>query len=443
MKSILYITTILSLFCACRVMDVEPQDAISADAAFKDKNGIEKGILGSYNALGSLSYYGRTYILFSDLAADNLAHPADATASDYAEVDNNAILPENSAVDGIWSSIYYGINVANNVIDRVPGMSDMTEVEKGEALGELYFLRALNHFNLVNFFGAIPVKITPTVGVNNIDVPRDSVSKVFDQIISDLTFAENNLSPSSSNKIRASRYAATALLARVYLYEKNYTKAWEKSNDVITNGGYTFLTNYSDIFKEDKCAESIFEVDFTEQNRNRIAEYNFPKSLNGRREVAPDASLINAYESNDTRFATSVKYEGAFAYAIKYDDLSKGADNFIVLRLAEMYLIRAEAEAHKADAVISEIQDDINTIRNRAGLATTNAKTIDELLGAIDQERRVEFAFEGQRWFDLVRTGKATEVLPNVTNINKTLFPIPASELLTNNDPGMIQNPGY
>jgi hypothetical protein len=443
MKHVFYSLVIVFLLGGCDVLNVEPVDSIPADAAFKDKTGIERGILGSYSALQGLSYYGRTYIIFADLAADNLSHPPDATSSDYAEVDNNGILPENSAVSGIWEIIYDGINRANNVIDKVPGMTDMTETEKNEALGELYFIRALNHFNLVNYFGAIPIKTKPTIGVNNLDAGRDSVSEVYAQIITDLTFAEENLQASASNKTRASKYAAVALLARVYLYKGDYDLAYEKANDVIVNGGYTLLDDYGDIFANDGSAESIFEVDFTEVDRNRIAEYNFPKSLNGRREVQPDASLLSAYETNDERKDYSIAYDGSNAYANKYNDLSKGTDNVIVLRLAEMYLIRAEAEAHKPAANIAAIQDDINMIRTRANLPPTAVNTIDELLTVMENERRVEFAFEGQRWFDLVRTGRAMDVLPHVTNINKTLFPIPSAELQTNNSPDMKQNPGY
>ena len=124
MKNILFTLLILLLFAGCDVLDVEPEDAIPADEAFQDKAGIERGILGSYSSLQSLSYFGRTYIIFADLAADNLVHPPDATSSDYAEVDNNAILPENGAVSGIWASLYEGINDANNVIVKVPGMSE-------------------------------------------------------------------------------------------------------------------------------------------------------------------------------------------------------------------------------------------------------------------------------------------------------------------------------
>jgi hypothetical protein len=443
MRHVFILTGLLYLMSGCDVLNVEPMDSIPADQAFKDKAGIERGILGSYSSLQSLSYYGRTYLIFSDLAADNLSHPADATSSDYAEVDNNGILPENGAVSGIWASIYDGINVANNVIDKVPGMSDMTEEEKNVALGELYFLRALNHFNLMNYFGPIIIKTEPTVGVSSLDAGRDPVDQVYTQIIEDLTFAAEHLKATSSLKIRATKYAAVALLARVYLYQGEYDLAYEKANDVITNGGYALLDNYGDIFADDQSEESIFEVDFTELDRNRIAEYNFPKSLNGRREVAPDAGLLSSYEAGDERKTYSIAYDGSNAYANKYNDLSKGADNVIILRLAEMYMIRAEAEARKSGGDLTSVKNDLNTIRFRAGLDSTPAVTSAELLTAIEAERRVEFAFEGHRWFDLVRTGRAVNVIPTVTNVNKTLFPIPSGELLTNNSPDMFQNQGY
>jgi hypothetical protein len=119
MKKSFFLIILLSAASACDVLDVKPQSSILASEAFKDKKGIEKGILGAYSSFQNLSYYGRTFLIFSDLAADNLDHPTDATALEYRQVDNNAILPENGSVDGIWSSIYEGINVANNVIVKV------------------------------------------------------------------------------------------------------------------------------------------------------------------------------------------------------------------------------------------------------------------------------------------------------------------------------------
>lgn len=439
MKKLLSIFIIVLTFGSCDVLNVEPQDAILASEALKDKKGIEKGILGAYTSFQNLSYYGRSYLIFSDLAADNLGHPTDATAQEYAQIDNNAILPENGSVDGIWTSAYEGINTANNVIAKVPSIPDMTNEEKDKALAELYFIRALNHFNLLNYFGGIPIKTTATAGTAALNVPRDASGDVYDQIIEDLTFAEAHLDASMSTKVRASKYAATALLARVYLFEGDYLNAKEKATEVI-DAGYS-LPDYADVFT-DGSEESIFEIDFTELNRNRIAEYNFPKSLNGRREVAPTSGIVAAYESDDLRYEATIAFAGTLAYPIKYDDLSKGADNVIVLRLAEMYLIRAEAEA-QLNGDIASIQSDINAIRTRAGLEDTEADSYEALLLAIEHERRIEFAFEGHRWFDLVRTGRATALLPNVKSVDQTLFPIPLEELLTNTDPGMVQNNGY
>ncbi len=442
MKKLLLIPNILLLFAACNVLDVQPLSSIPANEAFKDKAGVERGILGAYSSFQGLSYYGRTYGIFSDLAADNLVHPPNATATEYSEVDNNSILPENASVDGIWTTLYEGINIANNVIAQVPDVPGMSTEERNAALGELYFIRALNHFNLTNYFGAIPIKTSPTIGVDKVDAPRDNVDAVYAQIITDLKLAAEYLPASSSRKIRASRQAANALLARVYLYHKDYPNAIASATEVINNGGYTLLTNYADIFASDESAESIFEIDFTALNRNRIAEYNFPLALNGRREVAPATELLSKYIAADARLATTIAYTGTTPYVIKYDDLSTGSDNVIVLRLAEMYLIRAEARA-RSGGDVTLIQADINAIRSRARLGNVTATAYADLLLAIEAERRLEFAFEGHRWFDLVRTGRAIDVLATVTNENQTLFPIPLSEILANRSPGMRQNPGY
>jgi hypothetical protein len=211
---------------------------------------------------------------------------------------------------------------------------------------------------------------------------------------------------------------------------------------VINSNQYQLLPNYASIFTDEETAESIFEVDFVALDRNRIAEYNFPLNLNGRREVAPSDDLISKYTAGDERLPASISYSGTLPYAIKYDDLSTGSDNVIVLRLAEMYLIRAEATAQQSGD-IQKVKDDINTIRSRANLAATNANTQASLLATIELERRLEFAFEGHRWFDLVRTGRALDILPTVKSVNQTLFPIPLSEILINTNSGMYQNPGY
>jgi hypothetical protein len=426
---------------ACDVMDVKPQSSILANDAFQNKEGIEKGILGAYIPFQYLSYYGFAYINFADLAADNLFYPVNGTSVNYREVDNNNIFPENGSISGIWGSAYEGINNANAVIDVIPSMSDMSELEMNKALGELYFIRALNHFNLLSYFGRIPIKVTPTVGTAGVNVPREAVGDVYAQIIADLKFAEEHL-PLSTSRVRASKHAAKALLARVYLYQGNYALAIEQATGVINDDVYE-LIDFSEIFAEGS-AESIFEIDFTQSSRNRIADYNFPRTKKGREEVAADISILDAFEPGDVRLESSVGFDdnGKFPHAKKYHDQAIGEDNVIVLRLAEMYLIRAEANA-KLQQNLTSVQDDINIIRDRADLTDTDADTYDELLFAIEQERRVEFAFEGHRWFDLVRTGRAIAVLPNVTSTNQTLFPIPLDEINANTNSEMKQNDGY
>lgn len=442
MKNFIIYGLLISVLTSCDVLDVDPTNSIPASEAFKTKGDVDRGILGAYNSLQSLSYYGRTYQIFSDLAADNLVHPPNATATSYAEVDNNNILPENESVDGIWTAIYDGLNVANNVIAKIPALSFLAEEEKNKALAELYFLRALNHFNLMNYFGAIPLKTKPTVGLADINAGRVPTEEVYNSIISDLTFAVQYLPQSSSLKIRATRGAAEALLARVFLYKKDYNNAVVYSGKVINEGGYTLPDNYADIFAGDESPESIFEVDFTALDRNRVAEYNFPLTKNGRGEVAPDPVFVNSYDAADERKAVTFAYSGTAPYVIKYDDLSTGSDNIIVIRLAEMYLIRAEALA-RLNGNANDILNDLNRIRRRAGVTDITTNNISELITIIENERRFELAFEGHRWFDLVRTGKALDLLPNVKDIDQTLFPIPQSEILTNNNPDMKQNPGY
>ncbi|MDX9907817.1 MAG: RagB/SusD family nutrient uptake outer membrane protein, partial [Bacteroidales bacterium] len=186
--------------------------------------------------------------------------------------------------------------------------------------------------------------------------------------------------------------------------------------------------------------ERIFQVVFSVQVRNRLAEYFFPRSLTGRYEIAPAESIMVTYDVADSlRFKASIAIDSTgVPYTFKYQDLSEGSDAVLVIRLAELYLIRAEALAF-TNGNIDLIKQDIDAVRSRAGLSPTNAGTYDELKLAIENERRLEFAFEGHRWFDLVRTRRAVTVLG--IEEYEMLFPIPLSEMTTNK--AMQQNPGY
>ncbi len=444
MKKISYIFIILALtaMSCTKMLDVQPTASISTDQAIKDETGINKAITGAYYSLHDVGNYGRNHVIVEDLAADNLAWTG--TTRDYLQIDDNLIASDNGIIDGIWTSNYDCINRVNNVLERIGGI-EMSTDKRNMYTGDALFLRALSHFNLLGYFGGIPIKTRPTLDLSSINQARNTVADVYKQVIADLVEAEKIL-PASRPLGWASSYSATALLARVYLSQFQFTgdasiaaQAKARADEVINNGGYILAPAYADLFNGN-TTESIFEVIFDAQNYNRLAQYFFPVSLTGRYEVSPPAVFVQSFQATDTvRFNASITFDAKnLPYGIKYTDVTSGTDRVYVLRLAEMYMIRAEALAYTSGN-IDDIRNDINTLRLRSGLAPTTATTYAELQLAIENERRHEFAFESQRWSDLVRTKRATTVLG--IDQKYTLFPIPLSELQTNTL--MKQNPGY
>jgi hypothetical protein len=444
MKRISYILFVIALatMSCTKMLDVQPTASISADEAIKDKTGVDKAITGAYYSLHDAGNYGRNQVIVEDLAADNLAWTG--TTRDYQQIGDNLISSDNAIIDGIWTSNYDCINRVNNVLVRIADI-EMTAEERSLYAGDGLFLRALSHFNLLCYFGGIPIKTQPTLDLSTINQARNSVVDVYIQIIVDLSIAEQIL-PKTRSVGRASAYSAKALLARVYLSAFQYSNdpamadsAIIKAGEVISKGGYTLAPAFTDLYNGN-TTESIFEVIFDAQNYNRLAQYFFPVSLTGRYEVSPPEAFVQSFKATDTvRFVSSIAFdEKNLPYGIKYKDYTSGTDRVYVLRLAEMYMIRAEAKAY-ANGNIEEIRDDINILRTRAGLPATVATTYDELKLVIESERRHEFAFESQRWSDLVRTKRATTVLG--IDEKYTLFPIPLSEMQTNTL--MKQNPGY
>lgn len=437
----------LMLFSACEVLDVDPYHSMPADQAITNAAGVQRGIIGCYDALQSGAYYGLDFIAIGDLLADNLSHTG--TTISYAEFNNNNLLADNGLVEGLWASMYNVLNRVNNVIERVPGISDMSESQKNEALAELRFLRALAHYDLMRCFGPVPVRIKPASGEEaSLNVPRQSVDEVLQQINGDLDFAIEHMT-TPIMRGRASKVAAQALKARVALHQYYITNqnsflttARENANTVINNYGLLLEPSYAILFTGAANKESIFEVEFNEQDWNRLAQYFFYTTISGRYEFAPTNSYLNSFSTGDMRKDAVIRHYGNFPYVYKYNDIETGTDNVYVLRLAEMYLIRAEAEI-KLQGNTDQIRSDINAIRQRAGLVPITISDYDALFIEVETQRRKEFAFEGHRWFDLVRTGRAIAVLDNVTNTNQTLFPIPLNEILANDHPGMYQNPGY
>lgn len=446
-RNIFYLFALAFTIMSCnKVLDVKPTDSVAAEDAIQNKAGVEHALIGSYHALQATGLYYLNAMVVGDIAADNLTHTG--TMMDYSHIENKPIPAENSIVEGMWSGAYNGLNCVNNILIKLPGIEGLTPDEYNQYEGEALYIRGLLHFYLVTYFGGVPIQTQPTLDLSRIEVARNSEAEVYTQIINDLTAAKAKLSKTKV-KGRANKYAASALLARVYLSkfqilgdQPSANLAITESSYVIDSAGYTLATDYASLFNpKNNTNESIFEVVFDAQNFTRLAQYYFSRNLSGRYEFAPETELIQSYEPADTlRLKASIAYDTVTKqpYGFKYKDVSGGTDHVYVLRLAEMYLIKAEALAYSGGD-IKGIQNNINAIRHRAGIDSTTVATIPELKLVIENECRHEFAFEGHRWLDLVRTKRAVAVLG--INEKYTLFPIPLSEKQTNNL--MEQNPGY
>jgi hypothetical protein len=451
MKNKIFLLVIfLFWFASCDVLEVEPQHSIPSDDAITSENDAMRALNGCYDALQSDGYYGMDYIAVGDLSADNLNWSG--TSAAYNQMDNNSIISDNIYVEGIWSDIYTALNRINSLLVNLEALDEnvIGETEKNMIRGELYFLRALAHFDLVRLFGGIPIRTSPvTNDEESLNVSRSSVEDVYRAVWDDIEESEKYIS-SEIIAGRASMAALLALKSRVYLYyynrtgdETNLTNAVETASSVINDFGLALEPDFQVLFNGSQNSESIFEIEFNEQDRSLMAQYFFPTDLSGRYEFSPTESIIENYAEEDKRFGVSIEYNGEEPYVNRYSDLQTNTDNIYVFRLAEMYLIRAEANTLlEADPLL--ILPDINAIRVRANLLPFTLTNYDDLTREIEQQRRLEYAFEGHRWFDLVRTNRAIEMLEGVDHENQTLFPIPLNEILANDAiSNTDQNPGY
>lgn len=438
MKHLAWVAAGLLLAGCDSSLDTNPTASIDAGTALNNARGIELGLTGSYRGLQRSGLYSQELMVFADLYADNLDFTG--TFTSHQEVSLRNITASNSAMLDVWTQAYAAVNRVNNVLAAIPKASDMSEAQRGQARGEALFLRGLLYSNLARYFGGVPLVTEPATGVGEQSlVARASLPETYAFVEKDLEEAASLLSPARANG-RATRGAANALLARVYLDDGKYTQARDKATIVIGSGVYKLTPTYRELFTTKNSSESIMELQYSVNNQNSQAFWFFPQALGGRYGYAPSGSLNSAFEAGDTRKAGTIGTSGASRYGNKYFRIANGDDDVFVIRLAEMYLARAEANAQLgADPAV--VRADIDAIRNRAGLANLPATVTSKqaLLDAVLQERRVEFAMEGHRFFDLRRLGRAQQVL-GITE-NRLFFPLPQSELDVNKN--LTQNPGY
>jgi len=443
MKKIVLLFFVTALLTSCELLDVKPYQSIDADIAILTTADLESAINGCYDAFQSSGYYGRDFIIINDLTADNLKWTG--TTTDFKQFQENTLTSNNTIVEGIWTSIYVAINRINIVLGKIDGVIGLSETDKNSYKGELLFLRGLAYFDLVKLFGGVPLRLQPAVNPSDVHLGRSSIEEVYMQIISDLRNAELWLG-NFSTPVKAHKFAAKAMLSRVYLYRFSFSNQTSDLDSAIYYSTSVIsqfqLDQFANLFPANRSTESIFEVDFNLQDFNRLAQYMGPISLGGRKEVSPIDNFEDIFQTEDVRKAVTIKTASDGKYCGKYLDISGGSDNVYVLRLAEMYLIRAEA-SNLLNLGASVVLPDIEMLRTRAGITNPlTESTQSQLALVIEEERRRELAFEGHRWPDIVRTNRAIVLKTSIISTSQYLFPIPLSEMLTNNLIGS-QNTGY
>lgn len=438
-RNLWWLAAVALLATACdSPLDTDPTASIDADDALTTPRGIELGLNGAYRALQPGDLYGNVHMVYPDLYADNLVFTG--TFQTDREVYLKNISTSNVQIRDTWFAAYDGINRANNLLDAIPSVGALTAEQAEQYTAEALFLRSLYYYILVSYHGGVPIITEPSRGVGEeSQVARATEAEVWDRIVTDLEQASSSLAYEIVDG-RATAGAADALLARVYLETGDYAQARDRATAVIESGLYALNDDYSANWTQKFSGEAIFELPYSINNSNSLAFWYFPPTLGGRLGFAPGDDLISAYEAGDERLDFSIGVEDGTPFGKKYFRVANGDDNVVVLRLAEMYLVRAEANA-RLGADAATVRADIDAVRDRAGLAPlpVTVDTQEELLAAILQERRVELAMEGHRFFDLRRYGIAATVLG--ISPERLLFPIPQAEMDVNEN--LEQNPGY
>jgi starch-binding outer membrane protein, SusD/RagB family len=501
---ILVLSGVLLTECTKKFLDVPVQ---GQGTTATDPSLAQNLVVGVYNSLlngeafGGNDIHGFAFISATNIMSDDAdkgSTPPDQ-ASTAGEMDDFTITPTNVFVSSLWSGYYNGIARCNQAIAAL-NIASLDTATKNELIGEVRFIRGYYYFNLVRFFGAVPKVLrvpqsAQDANTDNAFQTRAPVDTIYNSvIIPDLEYAMSHLPIKAKAAIgHATKGAAESMLAKVYMYRKNWQQVFDLTQDVINSGQYTLVPDYSTIWRQvgDNNAESIFEVETGQFNNSDYgvqlySECQGPR-VGGKGGWAdlgwgfctPSVNLINAYEPGDKREAATIifidnsgTHVGTYLfdgfripssdsvqnlyYNYKaYHSENKNVEswfgnrdfkekNIHILRYAEVLLMNAEAanELNQTSIAIANL----NMVRSRAGLPPTTASSQSDLRNAIWKERRVELALEHDRFWDLVRQGRAAQVMQAagkafVANKNE-LLPIPSVQILLSGNK-LTQNPGY
>ncbi len=482
--------------CNKNVLNTTPSNAINASDAIKDISTTRAAVVGLYSLMTNTDYYGCSAVIIPELVGDNETQSVQNNG-DYTSYDRNSVARGDSYAQGTWQILYSVVINANTIINKAKyvSVSAADSIEMRQLIGEAYAVRALAYFDIARFFcfpynystdsahttigsfpGAVIVDSSYPSDNSKLYFPkRSTVAQTYTHIVNDIDSSllylpssgdvYNNRHPDASLfKIRLNYFGVNALAARVSLYMNDYPNAVRYANVVIATNKYQlYHTNtLVDEFHQQAGIESIFEVannQFNNQGTNSVA---YAYSQDGYGEFLGTWDLYNTMTTQDARIGfmtigdrNSFGGETNVPLINKYNNITSYLENIKVFRLAEMYLIRSEAELNIGGASAQAGLDDLQNIITSRNSTTvlpaipTTATTLKTAIKAILLERRKELAFEGHRLFDLSRTKTnwtkysrgGTVKLNRVGTSTRNIMPIPLSEIRSN--PLMEQNPGY
>lgn len=445
MRKIINIAAILSvsIFTACdKELDLTPRQDVAEEVALSTDQNVKRVLNGAYDALSSASFLGGDVQLYSELLAADAEILWLGTFNQPREVFGKNMLTNNSFIRATWRDGFNTINIANNVLSAIPVVNDADE---NRVRGEALFIRGVSYFELVKLYAlpysagstttnpGLPIVLTPTRAITDSSyVARKSVEETYAQIISDLTTAEP-LVP-NNNGVYATKRAVAGYLSRVYLQMGRYAEARDAANRAIGYGGRSLVGYYLDAFNnEGLSSEDVFAIEVNDQDgaNDMHLFYSIPEFGGRDGDVAIQNKHLNFYDATDIRFDQFYPGNGDTRTA-KWMVLYS---NIPIIRLAELYLTRAEANFRLGTSIGDTPLNDVNLIRARVGLLPLAVLTLD----AITFERKLELAHEGQAIHDVKRLMKTVDGLP--FNSPRLVLPIPVSDV--NANPNLEQNAGY
>jgi hypothetical protein len=429
-----------------QTLEPKPVDLLTDDVVLNEAKDVPNVEIGLYNAFRDVI---PSTIFSGDFTADMLLF--NGTFSQYRELGTKNITSANASVSGLWASVYNTIYISNFILERLPDVPGVKTADRQRVTAVARFLRGYSYFIALHTFGGVPEVLTTSIQENR-NIPRASADDINALIESDYTAALGNLPDVPSNPGYAGNYAVRCALAKFHLYNKNWTQAESFATSVISSNKYQLDTLYEYIVQKDFPGESIFEVAYTITDDPGTGSLGLNNLFVGRREIIPSNQVVlSLYSTESGDRKTNIEFNSANLsgsdngwQVAKYGTKDEDNNNVYVFRLAEQYLIRAEARAQQGnlDGAIA----DLNVLRDRAKATLISSASQSQLISLIEQERVYELAFEGHRWYDLVRTGRASQVMPLFNSNWKStyeLWPIPQREI--QNNPALVgnQNPGY